>query len=267
MNGKLYRHILHQLDFKDTAPEDQWKECVPKDDRPEILARYHDHPTAGHMGIAKTIARTAAHYYWPGMFRDIARYVQKCQNCLAHKAVQQKPFGTLHATPISHPWQQVTIDLIGPLPRSKKGYMWILNMQDRFSKWVEIRPLRRATTPAIIQTIIEAIILRHGCPIELLSDNGTQLKSNKFTRVLQGLGIRHIFTPPYTPQCNPVERTNRTVKTMISQYVDRRHRVWDEYLPEIQFAVNTAVHDATGFTSVPKSRARITPTGRTDDAR
>lgn len=25
-NQKLYRHILHQLDFKDTVPEDQWKE-------------------------------------------------------------------------------------------------------------------------------------------------------------------------------------------------------------------------------------------------
>lgn len=78
--------------------------------------------------------------------------------------------------------------------------------------------------------------------------DGTQLKSNKLTRALQNIGIRHRFTPAYTPQCNPVERTNRTIKTMIAQYVHRRHRTWDEHLPEIQFAFNTAVHDATGFT-------------------
>jgi len=44
-----------------------------------------DAPTAGHMGIAKTIARIAEFYYWPGMFRDIANYVRTCKNCQTHK--------------------------------------------------------------------------------------------------------------------------------------------------------------------------------------
>ncbi|KAL6253974.1 hypothetical protein P5V15_011457 [Pogonomyrmex californicus] len=39
----------------------------------------------------------------------------------------------------------MTLDLIGPLPRSLRGHTWVLNMQDRFTKWLEIRPLRRAT--------------------------------------------------------------------------------------------------------------------------
>lgn len=126
--------------------------------------------------------------------------------------------------------------------------MWLLNMQDRFTKWVEIRELRRATTPNILKHFTEIIILRHGCPSEVLSDNGTQLKSSKLTEALTALGIQHRFTPAYAPQCNPVERTNHIVKTMIAQYVQRRHRSWDEHLGEIQFAFNTAVHDANGYT-------------------
>lgn len=74
-NGRLFRHVLHQLNFKDTPTEEQWKECVPRDEREIILQRYHDTPTAGHMGIAKTIARIAQNYFWPGMHREIARYV------------------------------------------------------------------------------------------------------------------------------------------------------------------------------------------------
>ncbi|XP_071578962.1 uncharacterized protein [Temnothorax nylanderi] len=35
---------------------------------------------------------------------------------------------------------------------------------------------------------------------------------------------------------------------MISQYVDRNHRNWDERIPELQFAYNTAHHEATGYT-------------------
>lgn len=41
---------------------------------------------------------------------------------------------------------------------------------------------------------------------------------------------------------------NRTVKTMISQYVRKNRKSWDEHLPALQFAYNTAVHDATGYT-------------------
>lgn len=52
--GRLYRHLLHSLHFKDTPPDDQWKLCVPTEQRLEILRQFHDAPTAGHLGIAKT---------------------------------------------------------------------------------------------------------------------------------------------------------------------------------------------------------------------
>ncbi|KMQ82687.1 Uncharacterized protein F44E2.2, partial [Lasius niger] len=34
---------------------------------------------------------------------------------------------------------------------------------------------------------------------------------------------------------------------MISQFVEDDHRAWDDHLPALQFAFNTAVHDATGY--------------------
>jgi len=71
--GKLYRHVLHSTDFREMPSDLQWKECVPKHKRAEILQRLHDQPTAGHLGIAKTIARIAEVFYWPRMFADIAR--------------------------------------------------------------------------------------------------------------------------------------------------------------------------------------------------
>jgi len=62
-DGLLYKHILHRLDYKEVDPDDQWKRCVPKDERPELLRRYHDAPAAEHLGIAKTIARIAEQHY------------------------------------------------------------------------------------------------------------------------------------------------------------------------------------------------------------
>ncbi|XP_025156996.1 uncharacterized protein K02A2.6-like [Harpegnathos saltator] len=91
------------------------------------------------------------------------------------------------------------------------------------------------------------IIYRHGCPDTIISDNGPQFGAKEFQEMCKNFGIRHRTMPIYTPQCNPVERTNRTIKTMIAQYIDKKHRRWDEHLGALRFAFNTAQHDATRF--------------------
>lgn len=242
------RHLLHDSNFSETPAEEQWKVCVPRERRPDIMQQHHDEPTAGHLGIAKTIARIARLYYWPGMFRDITRYVRNCTNCQTHKVDQRKPAGLMHANPVQRPWEQVTVDLIGPLPRSRQGHIWLLTMQDRYTKWLETRPLRQATAAKVTRGIAECIIYRHGCPDTLISDNGTQLKSAQLAKLLESFQIQHRTAPVQAPHCNPVERTNRTIKTMIAQFIEKDHRRWNERLIELQFAFNTAKHEATNFT-------------------
>lgn len=75
------------------------------------------------------------------------------------------------------------------------------------------------------------------------------MTSQQFQTLLQAFGIIHRTTPAYTPQCNPVEQANRTLKSMISQYVGKRHCNWDENIAALQFALNTARHEATGCIS------------------
>ena len=243
--GELYRH------FPDTTgghPEDEWKQCVPRPRRDEILRANHDVPTAGHLGVNKTTARLARKYYWPGMFRDAARYVRQCAKCQEYKVSQQAPAGLMHTTPAAYPWDVVSADLVGPLPRSKKGHTVVVVMQDKFTKWIELQPPRQATAPAVTKAFRERVVMRFGCPRRIITDNGKQFESREFTGLLREYGIDHRKTPPYTPQCNPVERANRVIKTMIAQFTDGEHTTWDHWLPEIAFAYNTARHEATGST-------------------
>lgn len=53
------RHILYNLDFREVDQNEQWKQCIPKEERLKILRRLHDNPTAGHLGVAKIIAQVA----------------------------------------------------------------------------------------------------------------------------------------------------------------------------------------------------------------
>lgn len=80
-----------------------------------------------------------------------------------------------------------------------------------------------------------------------ITDSGKQFVSHQFDEFLRLANIKHRCNAPYAPQTNPTKRTNRVIKTMIAQYVNDNHRKWDEYIPELMFALNTAMHNSTCF--------------------
>ena len=118
--------------------------------------------------------------------------------------------------------------------------------QDLFSRWAEASPIRKANAKAVVGELNQKIFLRFGCPEVFLSDNGTEFKNRVVEDFLRERGVYHTHTPTYHPQANPVERANRTLKTMVASYLKERHTTWDEKLPELLFAMNTAVHSSTG---------------------
>ncbi|KAM8702586.1 hypothetical protein ACLKA7_001922 [Drosophila subpalustris] len=134
-----------------------------------------------------------------------------------------------------------------PLPRSKQGHTVLLVFFDHFSKWVELVPLRKATTAHLERAFRERILARFGVPKIFVCDNGTQFTSRAFKAFCNQLGMALQHTAPYSPQQNPTERANRTVKTMISQYLDGEQSSWDTLLPEISLAINSSKSDSNGF--------------------
>ncbi|XP_044594051.1 KRAB-A domain-containing protein 2-like [Cotesia glomerata] len=124
------------------------------------------------------------------------------------------------------------------------GYSYLLVIQDLYTKWIELKPLRRATGATISEALEDLVILRWGAPKVLLSDNGTEYL-NKDIRVLtERVGFHHMTTPPYHPQADPVERVNRVLKTMITAFIGNNHREWDKNIPQFRFAHNSAFHSS-----------------------
>ena len=64
-------------------------------------------------------------------------------------------------------------------------------------------------------------------------------------QVLEVYSIKRYFIPPYYAHENPVERYNRTLKTIISIFVGENHRTWDKLLPQFRHALNTVRQTTT----------------------
>ena len=99
------------------------------------------------------------------------------------------------------------------------------------------------------RSLVDRIVLRHGCPRRLLSDRGSQFTSQLFKEVSARLEIKKIFTSAYHLQTNgQVERMNRYIAAALSAYVNENQTDWDEYLETIALAYRTSMVDAIGNT-------------------
>lgn len=138
-DGRLLKFVSSQDQPYDSRFE--WK-LIPKEaDIPGILNACHDE--VFHPGYDKTLARIRQRYYWPRMASEIRRYCQQCQTCKEVKApsVPVAPeMGKMRLA--TRPWQIISVDYIGPLPRSRRGNQHLLVVSDYFSKWVMIQPVR-----------------------------------------------------------------------------------------------------------------------------
>ncbi|KAJ9562159.1 LOW QUALITY PROTEIN: hypothetical protein OSB04_007319 [Centaurea solstitialis] len=77
-----------------------------------LLDEAHKSKFSIFLGATKMYRDLNTDYWWPGMKRDVARYVEKCLTCLRVKAEHQRPHGTLQ--PLEIPvwkWENITMDI------------------------------------------------------------------------------------------------------------------------------------------------------------
>ncbi|CAB0044087.1 unnamed protein product [Trichogramma brassicae] len=223
---------------------ERWRLAVPAEHRQRVLEDAHNEVIAGHLGLEKTYDRVAREYYWPGVWHDVKAFVKSCETCKRYKIPQTGPQGLMGRRIVERPWAVIAADMMES-PRSKGGFKYVFVIQDLFTRYLELKPLRRANGKAVADTLEELIFFRWEVSDFLLTDNGREFINKTLKTVLDEYGVYHVTTPPYHPQANPVERSNRTLKTLIAIYAQKDHREWDRHLPELRQAINTSVQSTT----------------------
>lgn len=141
------------------------------------------------------------------------------------------------------------MDILGPLPTSTAGNRWVIVATDYLTRYAETKAIQKSTAVEVARFFIENIVLRHGAPTIMITDRGTAFTAAILDHVLMLSGTTHRKTTAYHPQTNGLtERLNKTIEDMLSMYVDVQHKNWDEILPYITFAYNTAKQETTRMT-------------------
>lgn len=219
---------------------------IPKTKIQHIIWRCHDHALSNHPGWKETYRAVRQRYYWKGQKNDVRLYVGACHVCACTKPLNSRPNDPMQPRTPRQPWEVISVDLMGPYPRTGKGKSYILVATDCFSRWTEAYPLGTATSKTIIETLEREFFTRFGYPRVCLSDNGPQFVSNEMLNALERWGTQGWTTPIYHPRANPVERRNQELKKGLrAQLVDGKHKSWDTKLPAILFSIRNRCNEQT----------------------
>ena len=96
---------------------------------------------------------------------EIQKYVTSCDSCQRNKPSQQSPIGLLQPLPIpTRPWQQVSMDLITQLPRSKLGNDAIVVFVDKLTKMVHyVATTTNVTAPQLATIFMREVVSTSWC--------------------------------------------------------------------------------------------------------
>ncbi|GFV34755.1 retrovirus-related Pol polyprotein from transposon 17.6 [Trichonephila clavipes] len=213
-----FRFIDGILCRKNFDPDGKlWLPVIPKHLRADILRHFHDAPPQDTLVSRKLMT---------GYARD---------------------FTGRECTEMSFaPFHRIGIDLLGRFPKSAHGNKWIIVCTDYSTRYAITKALPTAEVDEIAKFLLEEIVLRHGAPRVIITDRGAVFRSRLVSSLVDLCNIDHRFTTAYHPQTNGLtERFNKTLSDMLSMYVDVEQKNWDEILPFVTFAYNTAKQETT----------------------
>ena len=218
--------------------------------RTRILHECHDAPTSGHLGKDKTIDQVKRRFYWPRMDAEIQTYVTGCDSCQRNKPSHQAKIGLLQPLPIpERPWQQVSLDLIVALPRTRSGHDAVVVFVDKLTKMVHyVATTTNVTAPQLSQIFMREVCRLHGIPESILSDRDPRFTAHFWRALWDQLGTKLTMNTAYHPQTDgQTERANRTLEEMLRSFVNWHQTDWDQHLSALEMAINNAKQASTGF--------------------
>jgi transposase InsO family protein len=191
-------------------------------------------------------------FYWPTTVIDASEIVRTCEGCQFYTRKTNFLAHALQTILVTWPFAVWGLDIVGPLRKEPGAYTHLLVAIDKFSNWVEVRPITNLRAEQAV-TFFTDIIYRFGVPNSIITDNGSQFTGRKILEFCDKFHIRVNWEAVAHPQTNgQVERANgmilQSLKPRIFDRLNKSGRKWLQELPAVVSSLRTTPSRATGFT-------------------
>jgi len=192
------------------------KVYVPKDEelRVEVIWLHHNVLAAGHEGRWKMVELVTRNYWWPGVTRDVGKYVEGCDLCQRMKNRMEELAGKLKLSEVpKKPWSHLTVDFITKLP-VVAGKDMVLVVCDRLSKITHFVATIEGTSVEVLARLFRDNVWKlHGLPESVVSDRGPQFVVELTKELNRMLGIKTKLSTVFHPQTDgQTERMNQELE-------------------------------------------------------
>ena len=204
-----------------------------------ILKELHKGNAGDHLSQDITVRKVLdAGYWWPTLYKDTYDYCQTCHECQKigrlPKLVSTKLITTLPA----EPFMKWGLDFVGLVKKTWHiGKRYILVATDYATKWVEARALRTNSAQETAQFLYESVLTRFGCPLHLVSDQGSHFLNGTIQVFTEHFLLRHTTSTTYYLQGNgQAKSTNKVIVKMLQKLVNNNRTDWDIQLYTVLFS-------------------------------
>lgn len=214
---------------------------IPRIYRVRMLEELH----SAHFGIVKTKSAARSRMWWPGIDKDIERWIGECNECSQVRNAPPRASPAPWPRP-SQPWYRIHIDYMSV---GQNVYLVVI---DAFSKWLECIHMNNGTSTNALIMKLKGIFSTFGIPNVIVSDNDAKIRSTEFHQFCNNNGIKHLTSPVYHPASNgQAENSVKTCKKMLKCIIDNRgisQRGIHEKLLSFLFEYRNTAHCSTGIT-------------------
>ncbi|XP_071687614.1 uncharacterized protein [Rutidosis leptorrhynchoides] len=187
--------------------------CIRPAEAEMIIEEVYSGSCALHSGY-KTIASKVMRldYFWPTLYRDVAKIVKRCKSCQRHAPQNRKSRHDMIPVNLPWPFHKWAINIVGPFPAGAGN-------------------------------------VRFGIPHEIVSDIGAQISKDPFKSWCEELNSVQKFTSIVHPQANGLcEVTNRDIVSEIKKHLNEKRTGWVDELSNVLWAHRTTFKKSTGET-------------------
>ena len=144
------------------------------------------------------------------------------------------------------------MDFMGPLPESKDRngtYNMITVIIDLLTGMVHLVPSKSTyKAKQIAELVFAEVYKHHGLPKNIISDRDSLFTSTFWSHLHALIGTKLKMSSAYHPETDgSTEHANHTVTQMLRQSVAIDQKDWVAKLPAVEFAINSAQSETTGY--------------------